>query len=48
VTRREQLTAEYVERIGYDPFEDDPTISEDDVERILAEHAQAEKHAGQW
>jgi len=35
--RRAALAAEYVELIGYDPFEDDPTISCDEVERTLAE-----------
>jgi len=39
--RRFRLRDEYVERIGYDPFADDPTISPDEVERILAEHRAA-------
>jgi len=43
---REALAAEYVERIGYDPFEDDPTISEDEVRQTLVEHAAALAEAG--
>ena len=34
---RAALAAAYMERVGYDPFEDDPTISEDEVRQILAE-----------
>lgn len=37
--RRTRLAAAYVERIGYDPFEDDPTISADEVEQALRDHA---------
>jgi hypothetical protein len=33
--RRAFLAAEYVNVIGYDPFEDDPTISEDEVASTL-------------
>jgi len=35
---REQLAAEYVELIGYDPFEDDPEITEEEVAQTLAEY----------
>lgn len=35
---RAQLAAEYVDRIGYDPFEDDPTISIGDVRQTLREY----------
>lgn len=35
--RRDALGAEYVELIGYNPFEDDPTISTDEVADILRE-----------
>jgi hypothetical protein len=35
---RAELSAEYIEKIGYDPFEDDPTISEAEVASILSEH----------
>ena len=36
--RKAALAAEYVAKIGYDPFADDPTISPDLVAQILAEH----------
>ena len=36
---RAALAAAYLERIGYDPFKDDPAISEDEVRQTLAEHA---------
>jgi hypothetical protein len=32
-----ELAAEYVEKIGYDPFEDDPSISVEEVARTLTE-----------
>lgn len=35
---REQLTAAYLDLIGYDPFADDPTITEEEVVRTLAEY----------
>lgn len=35
---REQLGAEYLAKIGYNPFEDDPTISEAEVAQTLAEY----------
>lgn len=36
---REQLAALYVREIGYDPFEDDPEITEEEVREILLEYA---------
>jgi hypothetical protein len=36
------LGAEYKSRIGYDPFEDDPTTTIDEVRQTLAEHAAIE------
>lgn len=36
--RRDALGAEYAELIGYNPFEDDPTLSTDEVAAILAEY----------
>lgn len=36
---RAELAAAYVAEIGYDPFADDPAISETEVAEILAEHA---------
>ncbi len=35
---RQQLSAEYLDRIGYDPFVDDPDILLDKVEQTLAEY----------
>lgn len=32
---RKKLAAEYLDKIGYDPFEDDPTISVEEVQNIL-------------
>jgi hypothetical protein len=32
------LAAEYLAKIGYDPFEDDPTIDPDTVRQTLKEH----------
>lgn len=37
--RRMDLARRYHDTIGYDPFLDDPTITEDEVEQTLAEHA---------
>lgn len=37
--RRSRLAAAYIEQIGYDPFEGDPTISPDEVEQALRDHA---------
>lgn len=34
---RVALAAEYVELVGYDPFEDDPTIEESVVAETIAE-----------
>lgn len=31
------LAAEYLERVGYDPFMDDPTITPDEVRQTLRE-----------
>lgn len=36
--RRDELGAEYVELIGYNPFEDDPTLTTDEVAQILVEY----------
>lgn len=36
--RTERLRATYLARIGYDPFEDDPNLSCDDVEKLLVEY----------
>lgn len=36
--RREILAAEYVRKIGYNPFEDDPTITADEVQQTLEEY----------
>lgn len=38
---RAALAAAYVEKIGYDPFEDDPTIDPEVVRRTLAEYEAA-------
>lgn len=35
---RAALAAAYVEKIGYDPFEDDPTIDEEEVRQTLIEY----------
>lgn len=37
---KELLRAEYVSLIGYDPFEDDPTLSLSVVRDVLAEYKQ--------
>ncbi len=37
MTRKEKLAAEYMQCIGYDPFLDDPNLTEDEVETILTE-----------
>lgn len=34
---KEELAAEYVAKVGYDPFEDDPTIDPAEVEQTLRE-----------
>lgn len=41
--RKALLAAEYVARIGYNPFEDCPSITEDEVAQILIEYDQAER-----
>lgn len=42
------LAIEYVHVIGYDPFEDDPNISADEVAQTLAEyHAAAKEESGE-
>jgi hypothetical protein len=38
-SERAGLASEYVRLIGYDPFADDPSLSNDDVAQTLAEHA---------
>lgn len=43
---RAQLAAEYVDLIGYDPFEDDPTISIEDVRQTLREYHEEVSCAG--
>lgn len=35
---RSALSREYVEKIGYDPFEDDPSITPEEVQRTLEEY----------
>lgn len=35
---KQQLAAEYVEKIGYDPFEDDPTLTAEEVAQTLREY----------
>ena len=35
---RKQLAAEYIDRIGYDPFEDDPSITLDEVRNALRDY----------
>ncbi len=42
--RRDALGAEYVELIGYNPFEDDPTISTGEVAEILREYKAEYSH----
>jgi hypothetical protein len=37
VPTREELAARYLELVGYDPFEDDPTISHETVWAIIQE-----------
>ena len=39
-TTRETIAAAYVDRIGYDPFEDEPTNTPAEVIQTLAEHAE--------
>ncbi len=34
--------ATYLDRIGYDPFEDEPSISENELRQTLIEHAACE------
>ena len=36
--QRETLRQEYVRLIGYDPFEDDPSMTVDEVREILADY----------
>lgn len=36
--RRDELGAEYLDLIGYNPFEDDPTLTTDEVAEILLEY----------
>lgn len=38
-TRREYLASAYLQAIGYDPFADDPMITEQEVENALIGHA---------
>lgn len=42
---KEALGAVYVDRIGYNPFADDPAISESEVARILAEYERESANA---
>lgn len=35
---REELAAAYLEKIGYNPFEDDPSITAEEVRKILSEY----------
>lgn len=39
--QKQQLAAEYVELIGYDPFKDDPAITVDEVRETLREYHDA-------
>ena len=39
--QKQQLAAEYVDMIGYDPFEDDPAITVDEVRDTLREYHDA-------
>ena len=39
--QRQTLAAQYLDRIGYDPFTDDPTITVAEVRQTLKEHAEA-------
>lgn len=41
--RRDALGAEYLTLIGYNPFEDDPTLTTDDVAEILREYKEIEQ-----
>ena len=34
----ETLRQEYIRRIGYDPFEDDPSMTVDEVREIIADY----------
>lgn len=43
---KEQLAAEYIAKIGYDPFADDPSISVEEVAAILAECDEIAADAG--
>ena len=36
--QREALRQEYISLIGYDPFEDDPSMTVDEVREILADY----------
>lgn len=42
---RDEARAIYVERIGYDPHEDDPSISTAEIVSTLIEHAAASGEA---
>ena len=35
---KELLRREYIDLIGYDPFEDDPVMTADDVKQLLADY----------
>jgi hypothetical protein len=43
---KKALADAYVERIGYDPFEDDPNITVAEVAHTLAEHDKIEARGG--
>lgn len=45
--QREALRAEYLDKIGYDPFADDPSATDNDVRQTLAEYDIAVSEAGQ-
>ena len=36
--QRETLRQEYIRLIGYDPFEDDPSLTVDEVREIIADY----------
>jgi hypothetical protein len=42
---RQELAAAYIDKVGYDPFEDDPTITEAEVAENLAGHDEEEAEA---
>lgn len=42
-----ELAAEYLDKIGYDPFEDDPTMTVEEVAQLLAEYDElVQEHHG--